>query len=344
MLTIDGAHGEGGGQVLRTSLALSLITGKPFRMVNVRAGRSKPGLMRQHLTALQAAAAVSDAEVSGDAVGSCEVSFRPCKLRAGSYSFAVGTAGSATLVLQTVLPALMQADEPSHLVLEGGTHNSHAPPFDFLERAFFPVIRKMGPRVEVTLDRPGFYPAGGGKFRVTIEPSKSLRRIDLLERGEIRSRLARALVASLPKAIAERELRVLAERLGWQRTELQSENVTNSRGPGNVVLVELESENVTEVFTGFGERGVLAETVAEKVAADVAAYLESGVPVGPYLADQLLLPFALAGGGTLRTLKPTLHAQTQADVIRTFLGCEVRMSAVDDSVWEIDVSARGWRS
>jgi RNA 3'-terminal phosphate cyclase (ATP) len=338
MLTIDGAQGEGGGQVLRTSLALSLVTGEPFRMVNVRARRSRPGLMRQHLTALQAAATVSQAEVSGDVVGSTEITFRPGKSRGGDYAFSVGTAGSATLVLQTVLPALMLASEPSNLVLEGGTHNPQSPPFDFLARAFLPLIRRMGPRVEVALERPGFYPAGGGRFRVSIDPERPLRRIDLLERGEIRSRFARAVVASLPKAIADRELRVISERLGWQREELRSESMSNAHGPGNVVMVEIESANINEVFTSFGERGVPAEAVAEKVARETAEYVESGAPVGTHLADQLLLAFALAGGGSFRTLIPSQHTHTQADVIGRFLCCETRMEAIDDKVWEIEVA------
>jgi RNA 3'-terminal phosphate cyclase (ATP) len=328
--------------MLRTSLALSLVTGTPFRMVNVRARRSKPGLMRQHLTALQAAAAVSSAEVSGAAVGSTEIAFRPGRARGGDYSFSVGTAGSATLVLQAVLPALMLADAPSRLVLEGGTHNPHSPPFDFLARAFLPLVRKMGPQVEAVLEKPGFYPAGGGRFRVAIEPSKVLRRFDLLERGDVRSHLARAVVASLPETIADREIRVIAERLHWGRAQLRSETVANAQGPGNVVIIEVESQNVTEVFTGFGERGVPAETVAERAAREAAEYLDSGVPVGSHLADQLLLPFALAGGGAFRTLAPSLHAQTQADVIRTFLGNETRMKAVGEKNWLVEVlSERG---
>lgn len=324
--------------MLRTSLALSLITGQPFRMVNVRARRSKPGLMRQHLTAVQAATAVSNAEVSGAAVGSTELTFRPGKTRGGAYSFSVGTAGSATLVLQTVLPALMIAGERSTLELEGGTHNPHAPPVDFLARAFLPLIGRMGPRVEAVLEKPGFYPAGGGRFHVTITPSTALRRMELVERGELRSHVAWAVVASLPKAIADRELRVIAERLRWDRRHLRSEVVPNAQGPGNVVIIEVESHNVTEVFTSFGERGVPAERVAENAAGEAAEYLVSGAPVGVHLADQLLLPFALAGGGVFRTLKPSLHAQTQAEVIRTFLGTETRMQEISERVWQVEVS------
>jgi RNA 3'-terminal phosphate cyclase (ATP) len=339
MVTIDGAAGEGGGQILRTSLALAVLTGEPLRVTNIRARRSKPGLMRQHLAAVTAAATISDAEVTGAALGSKVITFRASAARAGDYRFAVGTAGSATLVLQTVLPALMLAGERSSLVLEGGTHNPHAPPFDFLARAFFPLVRRMGVGIEASLERPGFYPAGGGRFSVTIDPVEKLQGLELLERGAISTRAARAVVASLPKTIAEREIDVLRERLGWDRRWLRSESIDNAHGPGNVVLVEIASENVTEVFSGFGERGVRAETVADRLAGEVLAYLGAGVPVGEHLADQLLLPLALAGGGAFRTLAPSLHSRTQAEVIHTFLGVETRMDALADGVWHFEIAS-----
>ena len=194
MIVIDGSFGEGGGQVVRTSLALSLITRKPFRVERVRARREKPGLQRQHLTAVTAAAEVGRARVEGAAVGSQYFSFEPGKVAAGDYTFRIGTAGSTTLVLQTVLPPLMIADGPSLLTLEGGTHNVHAPPFDFIQRAFIPLVNRTGPNVAAELQRYGFYPPGGGKLTVLIEPTGQRRRIDLTERGRVCSRLARALV------------------------------------------------------------------------------------------------------------------------------------------------------
>src|SRR5262249_21779317 len=150
MITIDGSFGEGGGQILRTSLALSLVTGQPFHIEKIRAGRKQPGLLRQHLTAVKAAAQISQAQVEGEKIGSTQLTFAPGSLMAGEYAFAVGTAGSATLVLQTILPALLRANAPSRLTLEGGTHNPFAPPFNFLTKAFLPLIRRMGARVETT--------------------------------------------------------------------------------------------------------------------------------------------------------------------------------------------------
>src|SRR5262245_60443308 len=174
MEVIDGSQGEGGGQILRTALALSLVTGAPFRVEKIRAGRQKPGLLRQHLTAVTAAVEIGGAAVEGATLGSRELSFRPGSVRPGAYRFAVGTAGSAALVLQTVLPALLTATGPSTVVVEGGTHNPHAPPFDFLALAFLPLLARMGARAQATLDRPGFYPAGGGQLTVEITPAPAL--------------------------------------------------------------------------------------------------------------------------------------------------------------------------
>jgi len=340
MLTIDGSKGEGGGQVLRTSLSLSLLTGQPFRMSNIRAGRSKPGLMRQHLTALQAAATLSDASVEGDSVGSREITFRPGRVRAGDYAFSVGTAGSTTLVLQTLLPALMLSDAPSSLLLEGGTHNPSSPPFDFLARAFLPLLRRMGPAVDVELERAGFYPAGGGRLRARIAPVSALSPLELLERGELLSRRARAVVASLPASVAERELAVIARELGWGEEHLVHERLAIAQGPGNALLLELAYQHVTEVFVAFGERGVSAEKVAERAASEAREYLASKAAVGTHLADQLLLPLALAGSGSFRTLEPSLHTKTQIEVIRWFLGVEFHVTARAANDYSIDVRSK----
>ncbi len=365
MLLIDGSFGEGGGQILRTSLALSLVTGKPFRIEKVRAGRRKPGLSRQHLTALEAAAEVGRARVLGAEIGSQEVAFEPDGVRAGEYRFAVGTAGSATLVLQTVLPALVLAEGPSTLVLEGGTHNPFAPPYDFLEKAFLPVLNRMGPRVSTEIDRYGFYPAGGGSFSVSIEPVRELRRIDLLERGEVIEKRARALVARLPVSIAEREVALLHRKFGIPRECCRAEEVKRSPGPGNVVMIEIECEHVTEVVTGFGERGVSAEKVAQAAGREAREFLASDVPVGRHLADQLLIPMALAGapapagklrplpaaagsgsgrpegtrtgGGRFRTLAPSSHTETNIEIVKRFLDVDVTLTKMDRTAWQVEV-------
>jgi RNA 3'-terminal phosphate cyclase (ATP) len=337
MIQIDGAQGEGGGQILRSALTLSLVTQTPFRIAKIRAGRKRPGLMRQHLTAVEAAAKISNASVDGAEVSSQELTFRPGPVRGGAYEFAVGTAGSTTLVFQTVFPALALAAEPSSLVLEGGTHNPFAPPFDFLARAFLPLIERLGPKATATLERPGFYPAGGGKIRVNIQPARTFENLELLERGAVLSRRAAATVALLPRTIGEREVGVVRSRLGLEAVDAEVIFIRDAAGPGNIVCIDIVSEHVTEVFVGFGEKGVSAEQVGGKAALEASAYLEANVPVGAHLADQLILPLSLGAGGVFRTVPPTAHTRTQCEVVRAFLDVEVGIQPLDDRRYEISV-------
>ena len=235
MITIDGSEGEGGGQVLRNACALSLVTGQPFRITNIRGRREKPGLMRQHLTAIEAACTLGGAECEGLALHSTELVFRPGRVSAGDYRFAVGTAGSTGLVLQTVLMPLLFADGPSHLVLEGGTHNMMAPPFDFIERVFLPVLNRMGPTVEARLIRHGFFPKGGGRIEVDIVPAP-LRAIECLERGALQEVSATALFAGLPFDIAEREVKTARALLpDWAEEAFQVRRLPEEVGPGNAL-------------------------------------------------------------------------------------------------------------
>ncbi|MBI4752289.1 MAG: RNA 3'-terminal phosphate cyclase [Acidobacteria bacterium] len=341
MITIDGSFGEGGGQILRSALGLSLVTGKPFKIEKIRAGRKNPGLLRQHLTAVNAATQVGNAEAEGASLGSKTLVFQPGTVNPGNFRFAVGTAGSATLVLQTILPALLTVTERTELTLEGGTHNPFAPPFDFLSKAFLPRLNKMGPKVSVRLDRPGFYPAGGGKFHVTIEPSPDgLLGFHLPERGKVLNRRVKASVACLPPEIADRELTEISRKMSLEKHHLETEVFENSHGPGNVVTIEIESEHVTEVFTGFGEKGVRAESVADNAVKLVRRYLTSDVPVGEYLADQLLIPLALAGEGSFVTLPPSRHTTTNIEIIKLFLDVEITTSQLNKTAWEVRVAAK----
>lgn len=320
MIIIDGSEGEGGGQVVRNSCALSLVTGQPFRITNVRGGREKPGLMRQHLTAVEAACAIGGAKCEGASVGSTEIAFTPGRVTPGEYRFAVGTAGSTGLVLQTVLMPLLLADAPSHLVLEGGTHNMMAPPFEFLERVFLPIINRMGPKVSVRLMRHGFFPRGGGRIEVDIVPG-TLAPIDCVERGTLRSVSATALFAALPFNIAEREIATARKLLSdWPEEAFNVRQLPEEQGPGNALMLEASFEHTAEIVTGFGKLGVSAESLAKTAAHRMAGYLSSDAFAGPYLADQLLLPFALAGGGRFTTVKPSQHARTAAEVIERFTG------------------------
>jgi RNA 3'-terminal phosphate cyclase (ATP) len=319
MIRIDGSTGEGGGQMLRSALSLSLVTGKAFRMENIRAKREKPGLLRQHLTAVLAACEIASAQAEGATLGSKILTFTPGSVQSGNYRFAVGTAGSGTLVFQTILPALMTARGRSEIIIEGGTHNMQAPPLDFLQKAFLPVINRLGPKVEICFEKYGFYPAGGGRFTATIEPCDRLSTIQLVERGEIERRGAVAIVANLPRNIAQRETDTIVKLLNWDAQSTQIVETRNSVGPGNIVLIELTSSNVTEVFCGFGRIGASAESVASEAADAVRSYLVSGAVAGEHLTDQLLLPFALAGGGAFTAEKLNLHSRTNMEIIRCFL-------------------------
>lgn len=336
-LQIDGSMGEGGGQILRTSLSLSLVTGRGFQMKNIRANRNNPGLQRQHLAAVEAARAIGQAEVEGAQLGSQTLCFEPGPVQPGDYHFSVGTAGSTTLVLQTVLPALLRASGPSALLLEGGTHNPMAPPFEFLEKTFLPLVRAMGPKVNAKLDRHGFYPAGGGKIRVLIDPVPELRGLEIRERGEVRMR-ARAVVASLPRMIAERELKVIKRELRLDSSELEIEEL-RSPAPGNIAQVGVESPSLTELFTGFGEVKVRSETVGIRLVEEVKRYLEANVPVGEHLADQLLLPMALAGSGSFLTMPLSLHALTNIEVLKLFLPVQVTTTSTNANNVYVEINS-----
>lgn len=338
MLRLDGSMGEGGGQVLRTALGLSLVTGQPFAIDRIRAGRAKPGLARQHLTAVLAAAEVGDAQVEGADLGSQRVTFKPRGVRAGAYRFAIGTAGSTTLVLQTILPALLSADAPSTVELVGGTHNPLAPPFDFLADTWAPLLRRMGAGLDLTLDRHGFYPAGGGQLRAQVTPA-AWQAIELMERiAEPRVR-ADIVWAKIPPHVAEREARTLRDRLSLRADEVTTREVP-SAGPGNAVMVRLSLGEVTELVTALGERSVRAEDVADDAAGAAQALLAVHVPVGAHLADQLLIPMALAGGGSFRTVTPSLHTRTNAEVIERFLPVKLTLREDDRAAgaWVVQVA------
>lgn len=315
--------------MVRNSCALSLVTGEPFRISNIRGNRSKPGLMRQHVTAIEAACVISGSECSGLAVGASELEFRPSRAMPGEYQFAVGTAGSTGLVLQTVLMPLILADGPSRLVLEGGTHNLAAPPFDFIERTFLPVINRMGPSLSARIVRHGFYPRGGGRIEIDISPA-SLSPIDCIERGEQRGFAGQAVFTGLPFEIAERMLaRARRDLSGWPEDAFVVRELPADQGPGVILMLEAQYANVTEVVSGFGQLGVPAERLAKTSAARMNGYIEASAFAGPYLADQLVLPFVLAGGGSLTTVKPSQHTLTAIDIAKRFTGRRIDLARLD---------------
>lgn len=335
MLQIDGSKGEGGGQIVRSSLALSMLTGQGVTISDLRANRDKPGLARQHLVAVQAAAQICNAEVEGDELRSRSLVFKPREVRPGNYHFSIGSAGSATLVLQTILPPLLVASEPSTLTIEGGTHNPMAPPFEAFAHAFLPAVLRMGPLVTAKLKRHGFYPAGGGCMVVEIQPAPKLMGLELLDHSGWKQRQVRAIVSKLPRSIAQRECDTIAVLSDWPEDVFCVDEVLGALSPGNVVLVTVRSDEVTDVFTAFGQRGLRAEVVAERAWREADAMLQSGAPVGPHLADQLVLPLAIsawqgAGGGAFRTNLVTGHTETHLDLVGQILGVQTSIEPRDD--------------
>jgi RNA 3'-terminal phosphate cyclase (ATP) len=296
-----------------------MITGRPFRIRQIRARRSKPGLMRQHLVAVQAAAQICGAEVRGAAVGSQELEFVPGPIRGGDYRFAIGTAGSCTLVLQTVLPALLMAGQPSTLHLSGGTHNPMAPPVQFLQRAFCRLLAEMGTQVDLRLERFGFYPAGGGEVIASVNPCAQLQPRTWMERGERKAAYAECFIAGIPARVAQRELECVGKAMNWGEDQLLARRLPDDQGPGNALMLTLEYEHTTEVFTAFGEKSVSAENVAREAVQRARQYLCSKAAVSEYLGDQLMLPLALAGGGGFTVDEVSMHARTNAGVIELFL-------------------------
>jgi RNA 3'-terminal phosphate cyclase (ATP) len=329
MIELDGAAGEGGGQILRSALTLAMITGQPFRIRNIRANRAKPGLMRQHLVAVQAALQICGGEAAGAALGSQDLTFVPGSVTGGDYEFAIGTAGSCTLVLQTVLPALLKADKPSTLRLAGGTHNPMAPPVQFLQRAWCPRLAEMGAHIDIELERVGFYPAGGGVVEARVEPCAELRPCTWMARGERRAAYAEAFVAGVPERVAQRELECVGKALHWGEDQLFVRSLPAGQGPGNVLMLTLEYDHATEVFTAFGEKSVSSERVAHQAVQRARRYLESRAAFAEYLADQMMLPLALAGGGGFTLDEVSMHARTNAQVIETFLPVRFRFERRD---------------
>lgn len=336
MLVIDGSQGEGGGQMLRTSLSLSMVTGEPFRIDNIRARRPRSGLLRQHLTCVTAAAEICRATVTGATLGSRSVTFRPGSPRAGDYEFAIATAGATSLVLQCIWPALIVAEARSRVTLSGGTHVPFAPTFDHLERTLRPLLARMGARLTLELDRHGFHPAGGGSVTAVIEPSQ-LAPIAIEERGAWLDGRVTADVANLGYPIAERQIAAAVAALDWP-VERGVARTVKADGPGNVVAVEISHRNVTELLTSFGGQGRTAEDVGREAAAAARAYLDGGAPIGPHLADQLLLPMALAGGGSFVTCAPSGHTSTNIAVIEKFLPVEIAVTDMPGGLNRVTVS------
>ncbi len=341
---IDGSQGEGGGQVLRSALSLAAITQQNIELINIRAGRKKPGLLRQHLTSLLAAQEICHAEVEGAELGSERIRFAPKTIKAGAYHFAISTAGSTALVCQTILPILLQAEGESKVIFEGGTHNGMSPSLCFLQQSYFPILEKMGAKLKVDIESLGFYPAGGGKWQLSIQANNkqsALRTFKLSNLDVNNQKIylqdhakAQALCSQLPMSIAKRELKAIDKYLGFN---LAQSNMVNADtiGPGNSLLINLDNKTHDSVFEVTGEVGLSAEKLAKKACLRVKQFINAKVAVEEHLADQLLIPMVLAKQGRFTTTKPSLHTLTNIDVIKQMTGIEIKCTQVNDKQWQI---------
>lgn len=316
---IDGGFGEGGGQILRTSLTMACITGKRLAIENIRKARPKPGLARQHLACVEAASQVTGAKCRGAQLGSKKVEFEPGRIRGGDYHFDIGSAGSATLVIQTVLPILFLAEKPSSITVTGGTHNPWAPPCDFLAESFLPAIAGAGFVADCGLLKHGFYPAGGGKIQIEIHPRQSQdRKIELSQRGTGLEIDARIYTAKLPGHIAQRQEKLLmGSRQGIG--SVRHVEVTDSLSPGNCAIVRIRAGGHTTILTAFGAKGKPSQRVISELVNQAMAFLPGDAAVDRFLADQLLIYMAIQKNGCFTTNELSKHLKTNIEVIKMFL-------------------------
>jgi RNA 3'-terminal phosphate cyclase (ATP) len=328
-IQIDGAMGEGGGQVLRSALSLSLLTGQPFRLSRIRANRDQSGLRPQHLAAVRAAARVAGAEVRDDRVGAEQIDFVPGPVRSGDYFFDIGTAWATSLVLQTLLLPLALAPGTSSVTIRGGTHVPWSPCFHYLDWQWRPFLARIGVPFDLTMTMAGFYPQGGGELQAQIPGCSRPMPVRLIERGPLRAVRGLSAVANLPREIAERQRRQALGRLRNLLPEVEPRVVGEelpAASRGTVLLLLADCAPGRACCFALGARGKRAERVADEAVDALAAFLLSDGAVDPWLADQLLLPLALANGPSkLRTSEVTPHLLTNAEVIQLFLPVEIRV-------------------
>jgi RNA 3'-phosphate cyclase len=348
VIRIDGSLGEGGGQVLRTALSLAVITGKPVTLEHIRQGRKKPGLMAQHLKAVDAAAAISRASVEGAALGSTELRFEPGEIRSGRYRFEIGTAGSALLVLQTIFTPLSLASSASSIIIYGGTHVPWSPCFHYVDLLWLPMLRRIGFDALLKLDLAGFYPQGGGRISATIRPAATLRPLILTQRGASARVSGISAVANLPVGIAERQKRQAVLRLEATRktTGLPAAHIRTLQLPskvkGTFLLLLAQFENTACCYTSLGELHKPAERVADQAVDALLRFMDSGGAIDQYLADQLLLPLSLVEGESqFHTCQVTSHLLTNAEIIRLFLPVEIVIQGEEGSPGLVRVHASG---
>lgn len=336
MLEIDGSLGEGGGQVLRSALTLSMLTRTPIHLKHIRARRSKPGLMAQHLKAVDAAAAVSHAEVNGAFLGSTSLTFQPGEIRSGRYKFEISTAGSTSLVLQTIFIPLSLGGSASSVMITGGTHVPWAPCYHYLEQQWLPFMRAIGFDAQLKLFQAGFYPQGGGRIDAAVRPAAQITPLRLEARHELLAIEGISAVANLDLSIAERQKRQALRRLSPICPNLHIK-ITRLPSPGKGTLLFLLARFKPEpgaslqtspqaCYYALGERQKPAERVADQAVDALLEFLETDAVIDQYLADQILLPLSFASGASrFRTSRVTQHLLTNAEIIRIFTSTRIEI-------------------
>jgi RNA 3'-phosphate cyclase len=343
MIELDGSEGEGGGQILRSALALSILTGRPFKLINIRANRSKPGLQPQHLMCVRAASTISNGNYKGGSVGSAVLYFEPGTVKPGNYTFSIGTAGATSLVLHTIyLPLALRCDQPSEIIITGGTHNQHAPCYHFLETTWAAYMGRLGIKVELEMIRPGFYPRGGGEIRAIIHPCSRMNGLTLTSCPELTTAGGFSAYAGLPESVGRKQARRLSVRLKSQSVESHIPiEEWEAANPGTVAAIIFRQAPVPSLFFGLGERGKPTEAVADEAADEAIAFRDAKCPVDPHSADQLLLPMAFSPDTSeYRTSEVTRHLTTNIETVRKFVDCMIEVDGEEREPGTVRVAAR----
>ncbi len=346
-IVIDGSFGEGGGQVLRTALTLSLLTGRDLQISNIRAGRKRPGLLRQHLTCVKAAIKISGGQATGVKPGSTELYFKPGQVLAGDYHFAIGTAGSTSLVCQTIFLPLALTGQTSRITFEGGTHNGMSPSVTFLDKSWLPIMKGIGIDTILSLEKYGFYPAGGGRWTLTINPM-AIAQTQVLSFPVLCPPIpeylfdtlkATVLLSRLRRSVATDEIAEVQQQTGMEETASEV-IVTDSSGPGNSVI--LTTDGSQSVVPGFsycfeetGDINLAEKKVAQRVSQRYLGFVNSNAQIDEHLADQLLLPMLVAGSGEFTTTKLSSHTITNIAIIEQIQDCSFTVEGLPQGLWRI---------
>jgi len=328
MIKIDGSQGEGGGQILRSSLTLSLMTGKGVQISNIRNKRKKPGLQHQHLCAVKASHSIGRGEIEGAELGSTQLTYQPDTIHPGSYRFDIKTAGATTLVLQTIILPLSLADNKSNIKISGGTHVPWSPSYHYLDLQWLPFMTRLGFNIHISLDQAGFYPQGGGIIESKTTPIEHIKPLTIEERGDLIQIRGVSAVANLDRSIAERQRNQVLRRLGdkYRLNDIRI-NQLPSKYKGTILILLAEFEYSTCCYFSLGKPGKPAEQVTYEAVNALESFMDTDGVMDEYLADQLLLPLAFADGPSIfKTPRVTSHLLTNAEVIKSFMDTNIVIS------------------